>query len=221
MNTRNLEINDFWCRLSDRVFNIGLGILPKNIHCTLVFDSLLADVNLHLTKNTANHDDKPQIKIVIIDKKVLSEMAEDILPPLFKNVLERFDMKSYREKHNDEVGFISLTEIENSHLETIVKKAIFEAFSDISKIKSNGRKLEIKGDLNSKLDNLVIESELVELIFNAAESIEESYEKAIDGGILMTQKEATHILRIDGEWYTFRNLTVFELLSFFVTRKTA
>ncbi|TRW23612.1 hypothetical protein FMM05_13200 [Flavobacterium zepuense] len=221
MDIRNLEINDFWCRLSDRVFSIGLGILPKDIHCTLVFDNLLEDVNFHLTKNTANHNDKPQIKIVIINKEVLYQMAEDILPSFFTNILERFDMKSYREKHNDEVGFISTTEIENSDLEAVFKNAISEAFSDISKIKSAGKKLEIKGDINSKLENFVIKDELVDFIFNTAEAIEESYEKSLDGGILLTQEEATHIFRIDSEWYTFKNLSVFELLSLFVTRKTA
>lgn len=221
MNIRNLEINDFWCRLSDSIFSIGLGILPKDIHYTFVFDNMLDDVNLHLTKNTANQKNKPQIKIIIIDKKVLSQIAEDILPSFFLSVLEPFDMKSYRAKHNDEVGFVSMAQIENSDLETIIMSRISETFSDITKIRSSGRKLEIKGDLNPRIDNLVTEDKLVEFIFNAAEDIKESYEKTVDGGILLTQEEATHILRINGEWYTFRNLTVFELLCMFVTRKTA
>jgi hypothetical protein len=71
MDIRDLEINDFWCRLSERLLSLGCSALPKDIHCTFVFDKKLNDLNFHLTKNTGNHNNKPQFKIVIVDNPEL------------------------------------------------------------------------------------------------------------------------------------------------------
>lgn len=221
MEIKDLEINDFWCRLSERVFNLGCNIFPKDVHCTLVFDENLKDLNFHLTKNTRNPQDKPQIKIVIIEKKVFNQIAENTLPFFITNFFERFDMKSYREKHQNEVGFISTVDIDNSDLGIIIKNALFENLTDISKIKANGKKLEIKGDINSRIDIFAGADGLIESIFEAAQYIKDTYGKTVDAGILLTQNETKHVLRINEEWFTFRSLNVFKLLCMYVTRKTA
>jgi len=62
---------------------------------------------------------------------------------------------------------------------------------------------------------------LAEKIYGAAENIVENYEKPIDAGVLLTHDEIRTFLRISGEWFAMKQLTPFELLRFFVTRKTA
>jgi tRNA G18 (ribose-2'-O)-methylase SpoU len=107
----------------------------------MVFDKKLSDVNFHFTKNTKNQASKPQIKIVIVDKDVLYKITENIMPDFFLNLLEPFDIESYKLRYENEVGFISLDNIENSELGTMIKTALIENLSDIAKINPKGNKL--------------------------------------------------------------------------------
>lgn len=219
----SIEINDFFFRLGGRVLNFGCSILPKNVHCSISFNAELSDVNFHFTKNTKNHKSKPQIKIVIIDKDILAKIIEQTFPNLFMNFIEPFDMGTFRTKYDDEVGFISFDNIENTKLGLIIKEMFINGFSDISKLKSKGTKLEIKGDINARVKDILKNNDesLIEMIFHEASYITESYEKQYDNGVIITHDNIISILRINGEWFSLKQFTVFEFLCFFVSRKSA
>lgn len=220
-NIRFLAINDFWCTLKTNLSSADFSALPQDVHCTLVFDEKLSDVNFHFTKNTKNQASKPQIKIVIIDKDVLYKIAEKTLPDFFLNLLESFDIESYKLRYENEVGFISFDNIEDSELGTLIKTTLIENLSDIAKINPKGNKLEIKGDLNERLEAFSKTQGLVEAIFEAAEYIQENYEKRVDGGLLLTHDNIQQVIRVNGDWFALKQFTIFKLLCLFVSRKTA
>ncbi|MBC7754215.1 MAG: hypothetical protein H7Z71_08265, partial [Moraxellaceae bacterium] len=137
------------------------------------------------------------------------------------NLLEPFDMEGYKKKYENEVGFISLDNVEDSELGKMVVKEFAKNFSDISILNPKGNKLQIKGDINIRLQKFATTEGLPEKIYEAAEYIVEDYEKQIDGGMLLTHNSIKPILRINGHWFSMKQLTAFDLLCFFVSRKTA
>ncbi len=61
----------FWIKLSNRLISFGCDALPNNVHFTIGFDERSPDINFHITKNTSDAKNKPQIKIFVTNKKEL------------------------------------------------------------------------------------------------------------------------------------------------------
>lgn len=219
---RNISVNDlFWCSLQNHLFTFGFKGLPDKVHLTIVFGETVSDINFHVTKNTGDYKNKPQIKIVIINQDELINNAKEISSVLLKGWLKPFDLKEFKKKHNDEISFLSYDRLNNSGLSEATEKQFKESFKGISRIKGKTR-LKVKGDINDIIEKFTDSENLLDLYFNELEEVADVYYKPMDGGFIISNQDIIQVIRIDKEWFSIKkNSTPFDILCLFVDRKTA
>ncbi len=86
----HISINDyFWIRFVPQMVNFGFQGLPEKVHYSISFSDKSPDINFHVTKEAQDSTNKPKITIVRMDKKLLQEWLEEILPKLPFSFLNR------------------------------------------------------------------------------------------------------------------------------------
>lgn len=188
--------------------------LPKDIHFTIGFDERKSDVNFHITKNVTDHTNKPQIKIVIIDKKVLENAFPDIRRNIIKFLLEPISIDELKEKYNNKVGFLSFDKLEK--FDGYSLSDLSKSFKENIEITRN-RRLKIKGDIEEKFLNFVIDEKKNDDLFNHIEDLFIDFKKPTDGGIILTEDKAIQAIRINENWYSFNlNFNPIDLITIFI-----
>jgi len=160
----SISINDLlWIQWKNHLISFNYLGLPKGIHYTIAFNKNSPFVNLHLTKNTeqTNQREKPKIEICRIRKNDLFEIAPEISIGLLFQILEEVqEIKNYQDYY-----FIAFEEIEKEGIQKGIEKELFENFKDITKLKQNKR-LKIKGEIEGKLEIFSENEEIQEMILN-------------------------------------------------------
>jgi hypothetical protein len=162
MNTDKIDhisINDFfWIKFAPQMINFGFQGLPKSIHYTIAFSDKSSDINFHVTKETQDPKNKPKIEIVRMDKKLLQEWFEKILPKLsisfLNNLLQPLDIVELKERHNDNLGFISFESLKNTNEYLLTEQKLIDSFKEISRVRKKTR-LKVEGNIEERLDNFL------------------------------------------------------------------
>ena len=217
---RNIHIeNVFAAILQNHLFSFRYGILPSDVHFTLVFDEKLEDMNLHLTRNVGGKS-KPQIKILVVNKKMLLENVEVFSSNILNTVLEPFDMQEFAERNNLTVGFLSFNEMESSEAGNTIVEEQKRTLQPHSKVRS--KRLKISGDLNPSLEELFGSKKIIDLLDDQMKPVSFNNALPVEGGILLTETKHFHAIRIEKQWYFFRtDLSIFQLLRSLLDSKTA
>lgn len=228
-NTNNLNSfsieNLFWIEVKSHQINFRFSSLPKDIHFTIAFNEKSKDINLHITRNVSKNEktdfeeENPQLRIVVIEKKLFMDKIFDLFLDFITSILQPISINDLKKKYNNEVGFISFDNLEK--IEGISLSGLYERFKKVIQIKRKKR-LKIKGKIEEDILNFVKDENLNNSIFNQIEDILIDYSKPIDGGIIFTEKNVMHVIRIYESWYIFnQNLSLIEIFRLLIEPKTA
>lgn len=206
--------NLFWVEIKPHLVSFGLSSLPKDIHFTIGFDKRKPDVNFHITKNVPDHNNKPQLKIVVIDKKLFEVIFPEIGINIIKSFLEPISIDELKEKYNNDIGFLSFDKLEK--FEGYSLSDVFENFKENIQIKGS-KKLKIKGDIEEKFLNFVTDEKKQDDLLNHIEDFLIDFNKPIDGGIILTEDQVINVIRINENWYNFNlNFKPIDLLKLII-----
>lgn len=132
----HFSINDnFWIQFKSHLISFGFKRLPKDIHFTIGFDQSSPDANIHLTKNHSDPKDKPKIKLIIIDKKVLEEITPSLFTSILNYILRPLEMRQIQKEMKGEIGFISFDKRQNSEIK--IESKLIELFKGHHEIKNS------------------------------------------------------------------------------------
>ena len=146
VNKQDLKLDYFkienfgWINIRPHLISFGLNLLPDDIHFTIGFDERTSDINLHLTKNVSDKNNKPQIKIIVIEKKLFEEIIPEITLNLLYSFLTPISIDELKTKY-DEIGFLSFDKLDN--FEGYSFNELLENYKENLKIERK-KKLKIK-----------------------------------------------------------------------------
>lgn len=207
-----------WINIRPHLISFVLNVLPSDIHFTIGFDERTSDVNLHLTKNVSDKDNKPKIKIIVIEKKLFEEIIPEITLNLLYSFLTPISIDELKTKYN-EIGFLSFDKLE--HFEGYSFNELLENYKENLKIERK-RKLKIKKELQNDLLNFVSDERFQNKIFDLIDELPFEFDKIIDGGLIVTNDNVIQVIRINDIWYTFNlNLKPINILKSIVEPKLA
>jgi hypothetical protein len=218
----NISINDiFWIQFREHLLSFGFKGLPKDTHFTIVFDDKNPDINLHATKNVSNSKDKPQIKIVVIDKILLEEVIPSLTLLFLNKILQPLDMDEFKSKHKHGLKFISFDTLECLGTYSMTERVLINSFKDIAKFRQKTR-LKIKGDIANRLEAIASSEDLQSLILKNMVELSNEFKKPVDGGIIISEENYLQVIRINDRWFTFRtDIKLFDILTAIVNPKLA
>ncbi len=192
--------NNFWIQFQPHLISFGFKKLPKDIHFTVSFNSNNPDINLHITKNTNNQFDKPQITIVCIDKKLLDELSNDLIKVFFKNILKPFDIEIIKKKNHNNLGFISYDNLQSLSISKQFEETLITSFKDYYKIKSK-RRLKFNSNIEEPLQEFSNTAQIQKSLIESIIEIPEKFSIPISGGMIISENEIFHALYIKNQWY--------------------
>lgn len=218
----HISINDiFWIQFKSHLVSFGCKGLPDGTHFTIGFDERSTDINFHVTKNTTDPKDKPQIKIVIIDKQTFEEVTPSLALSMLNKILKPLDMKKLKAKYNYDLGFISFDSLQNSEASFLTEQCLIDGFKDISRLKRKTR-LKVEGDIEKRLESFATSEQLQQTLLNNKVELSDEFEKYVEGGMVLMEDNTLQVIRINERWFTIRtDIKPFDILCAFVKPKLA
>lgn len=218
----HISINDiFWIQFKSHLISFGFKGLPEDTHFTVGFDDRSPDINFHVTKNSVDPKDKPQIKIVIIDKQLLEEDTPPLTLAMLNKMLKPLNMEELKAKYDYDLGFISFDSLQNSEASSLTKQRLIDSFKDISRFRRRTR-LKVEGDIDMRLESFATSKELQKSILGNIVELSEEFEKNVEGGMVLTEDNTLQVIRINERWFKIRtDIKPFDLLCAFVNPQLA
>lgn len=217
-----ISINDiFWIQFKSQLISFGFKGLPEGTHFTISFDERSPDINFHVTKNATYLKDKPQIKIVVIDKQLLEDVAPSLTLLMLNKILKPLVMKELKAKYDYKLGFISFDSLQNSQVSFVTEQLLIESFKDISRFKRKTR-LKVDGDINMGLENFAKSEHLQQTLLDNIVELSDEFEKYVEGGMVLTEDNTLQVIKINERWFTIRtDIKLYDILCVFVNPKIA
>jgi len=207
-----ISINDsFWIQIKNHLISFSFKGIPKNIHFTIGFDKRSSNINLHITKNTGDNNNKPKITIVEINKTVLKEDFESLIITLLDKILLPFNINDYKNEFNNELTFISLDKLQKSEYYSKMPQMLIHYFEDIVELKK--RRLKIKGDIKNRLDNFAQSTQKPSKILKIGTKTLSHHKGFTDCGYIVSKEDSINVIRIGNNWFTLKkDLNISDLL---------
>jgi hypothetical protein len=217
-----ISINDiFWVQFKPYLVSFGFNGLPKDIHFTISFNDNNPDINFHVTKNADNPNDKPQIRIVCIDKLLLEVYVSSFSLALLNKVLQPINIEELKTKYDNDIGFISFDNLELSDTNSLLKHKLIDSFKNNMEIKRKTR-LKIKGDIEKKIESFTTSEELYTSIINNMVELSNEFQKSVEAGMIITEDTILTVIRINEGWFTIKKgMKPSDLITTFVNPKLA
>lgn len=201
-NIDYFSINDlFWIQIKEHLISFGFEGLPKDTHFTIGFDDRIPDINLHITKNTKDHTNKPKITIVSINKTILKQDINSLILKLLNKTLQPFDINSYKSNYDYNLGFISFENFQNSV--SMTENGLINSFKDLLKIKKKTR-LKIEGDIESRIQTFAKSEKYQSAIIENMIELTDELDTLENGGIIISEDNILQVIRFNDKLFTFR-----------------
>lgn len=209
----SISINDqFWIQVSNTFTSFGFKGLPNDVHYTFSYHENSEDVNIHLTRNIGQPNEKPKIEIVKIKKKVFEKMAPYSMMNILGRMLKPIDLTPYLKK-SSKVKCIPIEALETGDAAEMVQTQLINGFKPISKLEKKTR-LKVKGDIGSTLQNLCHSNELLISLKDAGVNLKDVINSNSKGGIFISGSETRAIIKYKDTWLEYtHDASPFELLS--------
>lgn len=217
-----ISINDcFWIQFKEHLISFGFKGLPDNIHFTIGFDKRSLDINFHVTKNSFASEDKPQIKILVIEKALLKRNMSTLFNTLFNTLLVPINIEELKAKYDYDLGFLSFNKLKSQSISFFMQQQIIDSFKDISSLKRKTR-LKIKGDIEKKFESLLTSDVLKQVILQNIDNLPGKFKKNIQGGIIITKDNAIQVLIFNGKCFEIKQkITPMDILLSFINPQLA
>lgn len=139
-----------------------------------------------------------------MDKKLLQEWLEEILPnlpsSLLNKLLQPLDIIALKNKCNDNLGFISLKSLKKTDIYSLSEQKLIDSFKEISKVKNKTR-LKIKGDIEPRLESIVASDELNDLVFENITDLINDCERKDDAGFIVSEDSIICVFHRNNQWF--------------------
>jgi len=189
-----------WVQLNPHLLSFGYKNLPKDVHFTISWNSE-KDIDLHLTRNVSDKDDKPQIPILKFEKKVIKEDLEPIFLTMFFSILRKIEPEEIREFKTTQ--YLSFTELNSNATNFSVDEKLHRHFKN--NLKKGVSRIEVTGDWMSKLETWVISDDMVAVVNENMAGFNKSIRNQVEGGIIVGPSKTLCVIKIFDEWFEFRD----------------
>lgn len=200
----HISINDiFWLQIKSHLVSFGFKGLPDDVHYTISFSDLSTKVNLHVTKNVSDHTNKPQVKIIEIEKDLLEKIAPELMKKVLRMQLQPLDIDELKNNYEDAIGFIPYDELSRPEYQSVTEKRLIEMFSDIARIRKK-TKLKISGDIDQRFEAWTNSEDTQREIIDAIIELPIEISKKVMGGVILTPDQTIQAISLNGKWYSLK-----------------
>lgn len=148
-----ISINDdFWIQLLDGRISFRFKGLPKDIHLTVSFHPDRPDINFHVTREI-NVPDKPQIKVVLIDKELLKQLETPIGISFFSAMIEPLPLKPYHLNSNKS-AYVPFDALNYKPVQKKFETHFKKAFHSVARVKGK-KKFKLEGDIEQPFESMI------------------------------------------------------------------
>lgn len=213
--------SDFWFQIKSQLIIFGLKGTPNNVHFTISYNEKSDDINFHITKNSTDPKDKPQIKIIIINKKLFNEVLPPLLIKFLNRILVLFEVEKFKKKYGNELYFISYDSLQKPEIYSKIEQQLSIHFNDILKRKNNNH-YKINGNIEECFEALINSKNFKDSIIDSEYNLFEKFNNQTKNGIIITNDNAVFVFFINNKWYTLNtNLSFFHILATSLNQKLA
>lgn len=211
----SLSISDFlWAQFKENRFSFSFKGLPKSVHFTIAWNPETGKMNLHITKNTGNGNDKPKFIIANFDKPFLDELMSFVPSLVFQKVFQPVSFKKHSRKERKNIKLIFLDDIEKK----TAKPNIAEELSTIWQLGSSvkRKRLSISKEIDEHLLPFISSYRMrMLLIDNMRRLNKNSFSSAaIRPGIILFGNKVSPFISVNGKCYAFtKRIGIYELLT--------
>jgi hypothetical protein len=168
MDVRHISTEDVFLTFNARQLCLGLKKGPKDVHFTLSFHPNSDDMNFHVTRNTSDQKNKPQIVIAVVNKvsleSALTKLSKNIFYVFFEPLIIPKFCKIPKRGYHPQLDFISLSNFKDSKEADSLCNEITKTFNQSSKLERNGRRLRIGPTLDANFITLGKSKQNLQLI---------------------------------------------------------
>ncbi len=218
----SISVNDIlWVRFEKYQINFRFGNVPSDIHFTIAFNDRNLDVNLHITRNVGDPNNKPKIEIARISKKILTEDVSLISKILIGSIVETIDIDKLIKENSDAIVFFPYDTFEQEDIKSLVEQNLLEVFDGKWRIKEKS-KLKIETDIGDSIEAFSKSHKINEIIFDNLFELDGLYDKPIEAGSIITNQDEISVIRIDDNWFKFKeDIEIIDILTAFVGKDIA
>jgi hypothetical protein len=207
----------FWFRFNENAVSFGSSMLPKEMHYTISYHPNDSFINLHVTKNTNDQKNKPQIKIVRISKEDAIKYTDNITRRLLGNMLKPFDITEFKRRNRNKIRFLPFDALKDSPDGKVLEGKLTEAFMPITNKKKS--RVKIKGNIGETLENLATSKEYLKRIGKNIRPIPKRHKTLVEGGTLVSRNESISVIRRGDQWFEVLTQNQFSSLIEIITTK--
>jgi len=212
---RGLSFKDiFWIQSGDKRISFRWERLSETMHFTISWNHPTR-VNIHLTNNIGDSNNKPQIKIAVWEKDDIDDFLSFVPHALFKKILKPIYLSQYPRRLRRNARIYFFDEVENSKERVTFKKSISNILERNSKVKK--KQLKILPQIESELPFLISETKtLIQCKYKWIRKENFDSEKA-RAGVIVIGNSALPFICLKGTCYTLNTkFSIINLLRSFM-----
>lgn len=212
----------FWIQFKKDRLSFRTAEIPEDIHFTISWHENNSKINLHVTRNVPDGNNKPKIVIAEMEKHVAATIMNFLPTAIFHHLFTPVYFKSYSRKSRKNIKLCFYDDMEKHQARTLLEKEFTKTFRDASLTKR--KKLKI--DLAAATTLLpVLQSPEMRSIFldNLRNLTLHSFYSALPrAGIIFMGKRSLQFLSVRGNCYLLKEkITASALLASFMTPELA
>jgi hypothetical protein len=212
----------FWVQYKNNRISFRIESLPGDVHFTISWHENSSNINLHITKNTADENNKPKIVIAEIDKKAANELMTFVPACIFNHLYTPISFKNYSRKSRKNIRLCFFDDIEKHPNRAVIEKKATQLFDRASTIKR--KKLSLSAGFGNDFIPLLRSVEMRSLLVNNVRNYTiKSFQSTVArAGILFLGDKSLQFISINGKCFTLRQkLTIHSLLTSFMKPELA
>ena len=201
INNRFSFNDQFWAWFSLHLISFSFAGMQKDVHFSVSFNKNSSDLNLHLTRNTNNPENKPKIEVARISKKDLSVISGYLPDILFKRLLTPICFKRFgRRKNNYHYGtsYLPLDNLEENVIGSLVQKELEQL------ILIRKKRLKLHSNFESHLTTAFKERNVGDQILGKIKWLPVKLQHKNMSAFIISNQFTGCALYISGKWYALR-----------------
>ncbi len=210
----HFSTEDFWTQIKSHLVSFGFKALPDGVHFTIGFDPRSSYINLHLSKNGPDPNNKPKITIVKIEKEFLDSIAESISKRLFFKYWKPIDVQELKRKYRNNLSYISYSKVQDSALGKKMEYDIKELFRRSSEIRKKTR-VKISPIIGDEIGKLYENKRDLFSLSKLLTKLPKGRLSGSDSGTIFTPDKVLNVIRYENQWF-IKDAT-FDLMELLVT----
>lgn len=214
----SISIGDiFWGQIKKDRISFRYKQLPPSVHMTLSYHPGNPLNNFHVSKNTSDEKNKPQIKVAYFGKDFEKVLAPSIGAFMLHHLFEPISFKSYSRRDRKNVRLLFFDELEKDPQSMIFKDQVMQLFLKHSVIKR--QKLELDPSFFTAFEALAHTRDVLNLFNNHLRVLRNNtfHSTSFRPGILIRGNQSFVFIARNGRCHLLqKRKDLAEMLSFFM-----